>query len=90
MSRIIPPLCLFLALASFIAAFTLVSIDRPEPSVDLHRARIGNDEEYRELLEQKLVRDQRWRVFLTGTLFTSGVALTVAAFMTMRPARPSS
>ena len=51
MSKVIPPLCLLLSLLMFIAGFALLAVERPEASIELHRARIGNDEQYRDLLK---------------------------------------
>lgn len=59
----------------------------PQPSVELHEARFNEDEEYRELLEDKLERDRNSRTFLTAGLFVCAVGFTVAGFMTMRPSR---
>ena len=88
MSKVIPPFCLLLALLMFIVGFALLAVDRPEASTELHRARIGDDEQYRDLLEEQLRERQLWRNVLIGTLFTTGVLSTVVAFLAMRPARP--
>jgi hypothetical protein len=86
---VVPPLCLLLALAMFIAAFAVMATGRPEPSVELHRARAGTDEQYRWLLEDHLRRQQREHTALVAALLGGGALLVVAAFLVMRgPRRP--
>ena len=88
MSKVIPPLCLLLSLLMFIAGFALLAVEPPEAGTDLHRARVEGDEQSREVLEDKLQKDQHLRNFLIGTLFVSGVLSTFAAFFAMRPTHP--
>lgn len=90
MDRVIPPLCLFLALAMLISGFALWANGPPEANVDLHRARINDDQEYRDLLEAQLYRRQVVRKTLIGCLFAGSAILAVAAFLTMRPAERRS
>ncbi len=87
MSKVIPPLCLLLSLLMFIAGFALLAVEPPEASTDLHRARVAGDEQYREVLEDQLLKRQQLRNFLIGTLFVSGVLSTFVAFLAMRPTR---
>ncbi len=87
MNKIIPPFFLVLSLLMFIAGFALLAVERPEPSTELHRARISGDDAYRDLLEEKLRERQILRNSLIGTLFVAGVMSTTVAFLTMRPAR---
>jgi hypothetical protein len=85
MSKIVPPLCFLLALLAIVSAFALLAVGLPEPDIELHRARIGDDEDYRELMEQKLLRRQRQRALLIGTMFAAGAFFTAAGFVAMRP-----
>lgn len=86
MQRLIPPLCLLLALAMAVAAFALWAVEAPEAGIELHRARVSGDEPYRQVLEAQLKR-RRWaRKALLGGLFVGSGLMIVAAFLTMRPA----
>ena len=89
MSKIIPPFCLVLSLLMFIAGFALLAVDRPEPSTELHRARISGDDEYRDLLEEDLRESQILRKTLISTLFAAGVMSIFVAFVSMRPGTPA-
>ena len=86
MNKLVPPICLLLALASFAAAFIFLSAGKPDVSVELQVARAQGDLEMREILETRLQRRQRSRNALIGGLFTVGVFLVVVAFASMRPA----
>ena len=88
MTKVVPPLCLLLGLIAFVAGFALLAVDRPQPSIELHQARVQGDEQYRELLEDQLRRRQLWRNTSIGSLFTCGVLFTVVGFLAMKPARP--
>lgn len=89
MNRWLPPLCLVTALAAFIAGFALLAAGLPEPDVRLHQARVGGDEQHRQLLEAELQHRRRRRKTLIGALFGTSVLLTAAAFLSMSsPARP--
>ncbi len=83
MNRLLPPLCLLLALASLISAFTLLATDAPEPSMKLHQARVEGDEDYRKVLEEDLEKRRVFRTILITGLFVSTGLFTVAAFLTM-------
>lgn len=85
MSKLIPPLCLVLALLSLIAAFALVMTGAPEVGIELHQARVGDDDKYRLLLEEQLEDHRRQRQYLIAALMTSGVLFTAVAFLSMRP-----
>ena len=89
MSKLIPPLCLILALLSVITAFALVMTGTPEVGIELHQARVGDDDKYRLLLEEQLEDQRRQRHYLIAALSTSGVLLTTVAFLSMRPAQGS-
>ena len=89
MREIVPPLCLVLSLLLFIAAFAVLAIESPQPGVELHRARVENDEQYRDLLEQQLERRRLQRKVLIGSLFGMAVILAAAAFSAMRPPAPN-
>lgn len=88
MSKLVPPLCLVLALLSLIAAFALVMTGAPEVGIELHRARVGDDDKYRLLLEEQLERERRQRQYLIATLVTSGLLFTAVAFLSMRSPTP--
>ena len=84
--EIVPPLCLVLALFSLIGAFASLAVERPQPSVELHRARIQGNEEYQQVLERDLQK-RRWkRVAFTGSLFSGAVILGAAGYLSMRRA----
>jgi hypothetical protein len=80
MQRFLSPICLVLCLALLVTAFALLAIDAPEPNVDLHRARVMDDEAYRDVLERDLARRIWSRRALIGTLFAGAAALGVGAF----------
>ena len=84
MNSLLPPLCLLLAMALFITGFTMLALDRPSPTIELHEARIGDDAQQRSLLEEKLRRRQRHRRWFIAATFTGGTMLTITAFGTMR------
>jgi hypothetical protein len=85
MKEVIPPLCLVLALLLFVAAFAVLALEKPQPSVDLHRARVEADEPYRDALEEQLDRRRLNRKLLIGSLFGLAVLLAAAGFVAMRP-----
>ena len=84
MSRIIPPLCLLLALAMAIAGFALWTVGPPEDNIDLHRARVTGDEPYQEVLEAQLRHRQQNRKWLLGCLFAGSGLFVLLAFISMR------
>ena len=88
MSSVIPPFCLLLALLMFIAGFALLAVDQPGPSTELHQARISGDEEYREVLEEQLRKQELGRNVLIAALFVSGGLSTIVAFLSMGPTKP--
>ncbi|OHB81456.1 MAG: hypothetical protein A2W31_13140 [Planctomycetes bacterium RBG_16_64_10] len=88
MNKLVPPCCLLLAMTLFVVGFALLAVDSPDPSVELHRARAGTDEPYRELLERQLLRRQRFRKGLVVGSFALGVTFTAVAFVTMQ-SRPA-
>jgi hypothetical protein len=85
MRKLLSPLCLLLALASLICGFAMVAQSEPEPSLELHRARVAGQEQYREVLEEDLARRRLSRKLAIGGLFASAVLFTAAAFFTMDP-----
>ena len=85
MKQIVPPLCLVLSLLLFVAAFAVLAIESPQPGIELHRARVENDEQYGDLLERQLERRRLQRKVLIGSLFGLAVVLAAAAFSAMRP-----
>jgi hypothetical protein len=86
-ARILPPLCLLLALAMLIAGFTLLAVGSPEASVELHAARVSGDEAYQDVLEASLARRQLARKVLVVSLFAGSGLMTVLAFLSMSPSR---
>ena len=84
MHRLIPPLCLLLALAMLIAGFAVWAVEPPEAGVDLHKARAVGDEDYQDVLEARLAQHQWARTLLVGGLFAGCVLMTVVAFLSMR------
>ena len=89
MNAIVPPLCLVLSLLLFIAAFAVLAIEQPQPGVELHRARVENDEQYRDLLQQQLERRRLQRKVVIGSLFGMAVIAAATAFVAMRPPAPN-
>jgi hypothetical protein len=88
MNKIVPPFCLVLSVFLFVAGFAFLAIDKPEPGIELHRARIGDDEEYRELLEERLERRKFRRFVSISALFGTGITSAGVAFLAMRPSPP--
>ncbi len=86
MHRLIPPLCLLMALAMAVVGFGLWAVDAPEPPTELHRAAAEGDDQYRDALEAQLRREQLRRKLLLGCLFVGCGVFVVAAFLAMRPA----
>ena len=85
MRQVVPPLCLVLSLLLFIAAFAVTAIESPQPGIELHRARVSSDEQYRDLLEQKLDRRRMQRKILIGSLFATAVIAAATGYVAMRP-----
>ena len=44
MIRFLPPTCLLLALLLLIAGFAILAIEKPQPSIELHRVTAAGDE----------------------------------------------
>jgi hypothetical protein len=88
MSNFVPPVCLVMALLSLIAGFAVVMVGPPDVGLELHRARVGSDEEYRLLLEGDMRRQRRQRQYLIAALVTSGLVFCAVAFLAMRPSKP--
>ncbi|MEK6239093.1 MAG: hypothetical protein N2C14_30625 [Planctomycetales bacterium] len=86
MKEIVPPLCLVLSLLLFIAAFATLAVESPQPNVALHRARVDQDEQYRDLLEQQLARRRLRRKILIGSLFGAAIIAAATGCAAMRPA----
>lgn len=81
--RFLSPLCLLLALAMLIAGFALWSVEPPEAGMELHRARVVGDDDYREVLEARLEQRRAARKLLLFCLFGGSAAMTLAAFATL-------
>ena len=86
MHRIIPPICLLLALTMVVLGFGVWALAPPEANVALHRARAAGDDQHREVFEADLRHQQLKRKLLVGCLFAAGAALVATAFLSMRPA----
>ncbi|KPL08998.1 hypothetical protein AMJ85_07380 [candidate division BRC1 bacterium SM23_51] len=87
MHKIMPPICLFLALTCVICGFVLLAMGEPEVDMALHRARIDGEEQYRQRLEERLEHRQLSHKLWIGGCFASAVLFTGAAFATMSPSR---
>ena len=91
MSRLLPPTCLLLALLLLIAGFAILAIEKPQPSVELHRVTAAGDEKRREVLEDQLDQQKMKRTGLIVSVF--GLAIVLGAFgfisMTPRDRRPA-
>ena len=87
MHKIMPPICLFLSLVCVICAFVLLATGKPEVNMELHRARIDGEEQYRQLLEDRLEQRQLSHKLLIGGCFVSAALFTVGAFVAMSPPR---
>ncbi|MCA9120346.1 MAG: hypothetical protein H6822_10050 [Planctomycetaceae bacterium] len=81
--RFLSPLCLLLALAMLIAGFALWSVDAPEAGIELHRARVEGDDDFREVLEAKLEQRRMARSALLFCLFGGSAMMALAAFATL-------
>ncbi len=86
MKDFLPPACFVLSLLLLISGFAVMVRERPQPSVELHRARVEDDEPSRVRLEQQLERRRLERTFLVVSLLGMAVILAAAGFVTMRPA----
>ena len=84
MIRFLSPLCLLLAILMLIAGFALWAVDAPEASIELHRARAAGDDDYSEVMENKLHGRRSARKALLFCLFGGSLAMTLAAFATLR------
>ena len=87
MTKIVPPFFFVLGLFNFIAGFVLLAVDPPQPGMELHRARVEGDDQYRDLLEDQLERRQLWRNTLIGALFACSLLFPAAGFLAMQPTR---
>ncbi len=83
LKALLSPLCLVLALAALIGGFATIAVPPPEVGIDLHRARVEGEEDYQELLEERLERDRGKRIWTIVALFGSAVVLTAAGFLTL-------
>jgi hypothetical protein len=90
MNRLVPPLCLFLALVMLIMAFALWSVEGPDTSAELSRARAGGDDQYGNVLEAQLKRRQLARKVFIGGLFVGCGLMTILAFLSIGPTKQSS
>ncbi len=86
MREFIPPACLVLTLFLLIGAVANLARERPAPSMELHQARLGDDEEYRERLEAQWERRKLHRRLLIGSLFGLALITAAAGMVAMRPA----
>ncbi len=86
-SRLISPICLILALACTFFAFALLARGKPEASMALHQARIGDNQEHQSRLEKRLSKDRWVRRFLIGGLFVSAGGFVMVGFLTLNPAK---
>ena len=86
MQQLISPLCLLLALALLIAGFAIWAVEPPQPSMELHRARVTGDEAYSDVLEDQL-EGQRWsrKALLVGLFAGSGTMVLIAFLMMSVP-----
>ena len=84
--RLVSPLCLVLALISLFCAFALLAKGMPEVGVELHRARIEDNQEHQTRLEDRLKKSRWVRRVLIGGLFASSIVFVGAGFMTLNPA----
>lgn len=83
-----PPLCLFIALAMAIVAFSIIAFGGPEASIELHQARAAVDKTFVNALEADLERQQTFRIALIVLLLLGSGVMTIVAFGSMR--RPVS
>ena len=85
MSRLLPPTCLLLALLLLIAGFAILAIEKPQPSVELHRVTAAGDEKRREVLEDQLDQQKMKRTGLTVSVFGLAIVLGAVGFISMTP-----
>ncbi len=87
MERFATPICLILCLGMLVAAFGLLAIDAPEPSVELHRARIEGDDAFSQVLERDLTRQIWLRRGVITALFAAAGILGVTAYRSLSSKR---
>ena len=85
MSRLLPPTCLLLALLLLIAGFAILAIEKPQPSVELHRVTAAGDEKRREVLEDQLDQQKIKRTGLIVSVFGLAIVLGTVGFISMTP-----
>ena len=90
MSRVVPPLCLVLALFLLISGFAVLATDRPQPSVELHRATAAADEQQREVLEEQLQNQRFRRTVAIFSIFGLAIVMGATAFVAMKPRHQQS
>ena len=88
MQKLLPPICLLLALAMFVAGFAVLAFGTPDAAVELHRARAGGNEAFADVLEHDLASRQIGRRVLIRLLLAGGVLMAATAFLVMKPSRP--
>ena len=88
MKRLVAPFCLVMCLALLITAFAMLSMESPQASIALHRARVTGDEQYRDALEADLEYRIWLRRGLIVALFVAAGALGVSAFFTVAGSDP--
>jgi ABC-type maltose transport system permease subunit len=88
MKRLVAPVCLVMCLALLITAFAMLSMEAPQASIALHRARVTGDEQYRDVLEADLAYRIWLRRGLIVALFVAAGALGVSAFFTVAGSDP--
>ena len=81
MQAILPPLCFVLAIFSFVAGFTTMSVPEPEPGIELHKVRSAGDEKNTEILEARLEEDQDRHQLKMYAFYGAGVLLAAAGFV---------
>jgi hypothetical protein len=87
MNKVVPPVCLVLSILLFVAGFAFLATDKPEPNIELHRARLGSNEQYKDQLEEQLEQRKFRRFVSIATLFGTAVSSAVVAFLAMRPSK---
>ncbi len=87
MQQLLSPVCLILCLALSVTAFALLATDAPEPSIQLHAARVEGAEDREKVLERDLQRRIWVRRAVIGVLFVAAFASGVAGFSSIGGSR---
>lgn len=87
MHKILPPVCLAMAMIALICGIALFSSGGPEPGHQLRKAQINGPEDLRIKLEKDLESRQFRHTAFTIASFISAGLFATGAFVSMNPGR---